>query len=206
MNVLELFAGTCSFSKEARKRGHNTFTVELNPEFETDYIGSVLDLKKEDIPFIPDIIWASPPCQAFSVAAIGKNWTKHSDGTIESKNPRAELGMQLAKRTLEIISWFPNAYYFIENPRGMLRKMPFMFNQPIRNTVTYCTYGDTRMKPTDIFSNCSQWTPRPHCKNGDTCHVAAPRGSVTGTQGIKGARDRAIIPPDLCKEILSVFE
>ena len=54
-----------------------------------------------------------------------------------------------------------------------------------RYTVTYCQYGDNRMKPTDIWTNhpCPKF--KPPCKNGDPCHVSAPRGSQTGTQGLK---------------------
>ena len=70
-----------------------------------------------------------------------------------------------------------------------------------RHTITYCQYGDTRMKPTDIWTNL-EWTPKPMCKNGDLCHQSAPRGSKTGTQGIKGARDRGVIPPQLFEELL----
>ena len=43
-----------------------------------------------------------------------------------------------------------------------------------RTTVTYCSYGDTRMKPTDIFSNnirdmfnLNGWQPRTMCYNGN---------------------------------------
>ena len=35
----------------------------------------------------------------------------------------------------------------LENPRGMLRKKSVIESIPIRKTVTYCSYGDTRMKP-----------------------------------------------------------
>lgn len=70
-----------------------------------------------------------------------------------------------------------------------------------RHTVTYCQYGDNRMKPTDIWTNCSEWKPKPMCKNGENCHESAPRGSKTGTQGIKGAKDRGVIPPALFYEI-----
>ena len=78
-----------------------------------------------------------------------------------------------------------------------------------RATVTYCQYGDTRMKPTDIWTNhlstplfSNGWNPKPICKNGDACHTAAPRGSQTGTQGLKGNYLRSIVPYELCKEIL----
>ena len=74
---------------------------------------------------------------------------------------------------------------------------------PIRHTVTYCMYGDVRMKPTDIWTNNIYWTPKPMCKNGDECHVRAPRGSKTGTQGLKGAEIRSIVPHKLCLEVLS---
>ncbi len=57
------------------------------------------------------------------------------------------------------------------------------------------------MKPTDIWTNNPHWMPRPMCKNGDPCHVSAPRGSRTGTQGLK-KKDRSKVPYPLLQEIL----
>ena len=62
------------------------------------------------------------------------------------------------------------------------------------------------MKPTDIWNNCPTWLPKPACQNGDKCHVSAPRGSRTGTQGIKGAKFRSVIPEALCMEIIMAIE
>jgi hypothetical protein len=89
----------------------------------------------------------------------------------------------------------------------MLRKMPFM-QKFKRYTIWYCQYGDDRAKPTDIWTNCEDWIPRPTCHNGNkNCHhQPSPRGSRTGTQGIKGAYERSKIPTELCNEILSVLE
>lgn len=94
------------------------------------------------------------------------------------------------------------ATYSIENPRGMLRKMPFMQSLK-RYTVWYCQYGDDRAKPTDIWTNLN-WIPKPVCHNGNTnCHHApAPRGAKTGTQGRKGAHHRSMIPAQLCDELM----
>jgi hypothetical protein len=200
MNVLELFAGSRSVGKVAQKLSYNVYSSDIEQFGGIDYVTDILEFDPTKVPFKPDIIWASCPCTAFSVAAIGKNWTKVGDDYIP-KNPRAEFGLKLVQKTLEIIEHFKPTYFFIENPRGMLRKMPIMADLP-RYGVTYCQYGDTRMKPTDIWTNSTNWTPRPMCKNGDSCHVAAPRGSKTGTQGLKGAYERSKIPEDLCLEIL----
>ncbi len=81
----------------------------------------------------------------------------------------------------------------------------FMKGLP-RYTVTYCQYGDTRMKPTDIWTNHPNPKFKPMCKNGDTCHERAPRGAKTGTQGLKGAKARAVIPHELCKHIVKICE
>ena len=44
------------------------------------------------------------------------------------------------------------------------------------------------------------------CKNGDICHEPAPRGSSTGTQGLKGAKERSIIPDQFCDYIVKICE
>ena len=83
--------------------------------------------------------------------------------------------------------------------------MDFMQDLP-RHTVTYCQYGDSRMKPTDIWTNHPNPKFKQPCKNGDTCHTPAPRGSRTGTQGLKGSKERSVIPKDLCKHIVIISE
>ena len=89
--------------------------------------------------------------------------------------------------------------------------MSFMQDLP-RYTVTYCKYltdrplQERRMKPTDIWTNHPDPKFIPPCKNGDSCHVPAPRGSQTGTQGIKGAKLRSVIPHLLCEHIVDICE
>jgi len=58
------------------------------------------------------------------------------------------------------------------------------------------------MKPTDLWSNMKDLELLPICKNGAPCHISAPRGSSTGTQGIKTYKDRSRIPELLCSSIL----
>ena len=200
MKVLELFAGSRSIGKASEILGYQVFSSDLINFEKIDYVTSILDFDINKVPFQPDIIWASPPCTGFSVAALGHHWTGGKNAYIP-KTDTAKLGIELAKKTIEIINYFKPKYFFIENPRGLLRKMDFMDNFK-RQSITYCQYGDTRMKPTDIWTNSEKWIPRPMCKNGDDCHIAAPRGSRTGTQGLKGAYERSKIPEDLCLEIL----
>jgi hypothetical protein len=200
MKILELFAGSRSIGKEAEKLNFNVFSSDINNFDKIDYVVNILEFDYTKVPFNPDVIWASPPCTGFSVAALGHHWTGGKNAYIP-KTDTAKLGIELAKKTIEIINYYNPKYFFIENPRGLLRKMNFMDNF-IRNTVTYCQYGDNRMKPTDIWTNSNIWTPRKPCKNGDSCHISAPRGSRTGTQGLKGAYERSKIPELLCKEIL----
>ncbi|WP_270242251.1 hypothetical protein [Collinsella tanakaei] len=86
-----------------------------------------------------------------------------------------------------------------------MRKMPWMQDLP-RYTVTYCQYGDKRQKPTDIWTNHPDPQFKPPCKPGAPCHEPAPRGSRTGTQGIKASLDRSRIPSQLCEHIADICE
>lgn len=199
MRTLELFAGSCSFTNGVS--ADQTFTTDNVQYGHIDYVVDILDFDYAKVPFVPDIIWASPPCTGFSVAAIGKSWNK--DYT--PKSDTARLGLRLVEKTKEIIAYYqklnPNLVWYIENPRGMLRKLPIMNFAPYHHTVTYCQYGDTRMKPTDIWTNNPDFHPKLPCKNGMPCHVAAPRGSRTGTQGLKGAHERSKIPSALFADL-----
>ncbi len=200
IKVLELFAGTKSIGKAAKELGYEVFSTDYEPKFNTDYTVDLLNFDVTRVPWKPDIIWASPPCTSFSIASISHHWTLDK----KPKSQTAVIGYALVEKTLELIKYFEPTYWYIENPRGLLRKFPIMEVLPIRNTVTYCQYGDDRMKPTDIWTNNTKWIPRPMCKNGDPCHIAAPRGSKTGTQGLRNAEIRSMIPPELCMEVMLI--
>lgn len=211
MKVLELFAGTRSISRAFEKRGHETYSVEWNRNFENITLyEDVNNLTAERVIKLcggkPDIIWASPDCTTYSVAAIyyhrkRNDWT----GSLEAVTDYAKFCDQTNKHVISLIKELNPKYYFIENPRGALRKMDFMQGLP-RYTVTYCQYGEKRMKPTDIWTNHPNPKFKPPCKNGDSCHEAAPRGSRTGTQGIRETIDRARIPEALCEHIVDICE
>ena len=205
MNVLELFAGSRSIGKAAEKLCYNVFSTDINDFEGIDYVVDILDFDIKNIPFTPDIIWASPPCTTYSIAAISHHRPKNKQQSDFAK--KSDL---IVKKTISIIKELNPKKWYIENPRGMLRKMDFMRNLP-RTTVWYCTYGDIRAKPTDIWTNNLRsllrpdgWQPRRECFNGNTnCHhEPAPRGSRTGTQGLKDNYYRSKIPQDLCIEIL----
>ena len=207
MKILELFAGSRSIGNMAESLGYDVFSVDINDFDKIDLVQDIEFLNTEQIPFKPSLIWASPPCTTYSVAGI----SHHRNGQ-KAISEFAEKSDRLILNTLKIISEFPDAKYYIENPRGMLRKMYFMKGIP-RTTVWYCRYGDSRAKPTDIWSNNiynpmfnkNGWKPKSECWNGNkNCHhESAPRGSRTGTQGLKGNYEKSKIPKQLCLEILS---
>ncbi len=212
MNVLELFAGSRSIGNICDELGHNVFSSDINAFDKIDYVTDINTFDVLKVPFIPDFIWASPPCTYFSVASIGKHWNKNHT----PKSDNALKGVEYVKSTLEIINYFlkinPNLVWYMENPRGKLRKLEIVKGLP-RTTIWYCKYGDFRAKPTDIWSNNiynpmfkpNGWKPKEECFNGNKeCHhEAAPRGSRTGTQGVKGNYNRSKIPYLLCKEIIT---
>ena len=209
MQILDLFAGSCSFSNVARSRGHNVISTDnkQNPDGTVDIVSDIFEFDYQSLPRV-DFVWASPPCTTFSIAGCRFHWNAPDDNGIRiPKSKAAGEGLRMIEKTLEIIDYLGPAYWIIENPRGLLRKFNIVDDLP-RETATYCQYGDSRMKPTDLWSNLyfDVWAPRPMCKNGDPCHVSAPRGAQTGTQGIRGAYERSKVPKALCEEIIIAVE
>jgi len=214
LKIVEFFAGSRSIGRAAEASGHEVFSVDWQPFENIDLAIDIEFITADMIPFIPDAVWGSPDCTTYSVTAI----SHHRNGVV----PKSEYAIKCDRVNQNMLSliahWLtinPKMKFFIENPRGMMRKMPWML-QFDRTTVWYCQYGDDRAKPTDIWSNNingmfnpdGNWHPRKECFNGNkNCHhESAPRGSRTGTQGKKGAYNRSRIPEQLCIEIIKSIE
>ena len=130
MNVLELFSGSRSIGKVGTDRGHNVFSSDFTDFPNTNYVVDILEFDVSKVPFVPDIIWASPPCESFSVASIGRHWVKGKVFTPKTEN--AQLGIKILMKTMEIIEHFQSVnsklIWYVENPRGKMRKSPHWAN------------------------------------------------------------------------------
>jgi hypothetical protein len=208
MLIFDLFSGTNSATQPFIDAGHTVISFEIDGNFVATEHVNILNLTK---PYLflkygrPDFIWASPPCTAFSVASMVHHWAnggKHPT----PKTEEAEEAQKMVQHTLKLIADLnPSLGWLMENPRGMLRKLDIVAGIP-RRTVTYCQYGEDRMKPTDLWGVVQGWTPKEPCKNGMPCHIASPRGAQTGTQALVGAKERSRVPYALGQEILTALE
>ena len=140
MIVLELFAGTRSISKAFEKRGHKTFSIEWSKDFEN--ISLYADISKvttKDIiklcGGVPDVIWASPDCTTYSIAAISHH-REYNDGVLTPLSEYAKFCDKTNKHVLNLIQELKPKYYFIENPRGGFRKMDFVNEKEDRQLQT----------------------------------------------------------------------
>lgn len=210
MIVLELFAGTRSIGKAFESKGHTVYSVDWDKSFSNIALyADIGELTADDLIAlcggIPDVIWASPDCTTYSVCKISYHRQKEPNGNLTPKTDYAKRCDEINRHVIDLIRELKPKYYFIENPVAGMRKMDFMQDIP-RYTVTYCQYGDRRQKPTDIWTNHPNPQFKPPCKQGSSCHEAAPRGSRTGTQGLKNKIERATIPTMLCEHIVDICE
>jgi len=201
MRILDLFSGLEGWSRLHRWR-HEVCSVDIEERFGPDITADILEPELADrvlqvLGGRPDIVLASPPCEAFSVMTIGKRWTPDH----QPRDDKARHAVRLVERTRELIEELAPAFYVLENPRAKLRALPTLADLENRE-VTYCRLGAVYMKPTDLWGVFppSLDLPRP-CPGGDStqmfedrewvvardtgrrCHISAPRGSRTGTQG-----------------------
>lgn len=177
MRVLDLFAGDRSIAKAFEGRGHEVYTIDWDRKHPNiDWYANMFDVNAEEI-----------------IKRFGRPdviWASPPDE-------------KLLEHTVSLIKELSPTYYFIENPRGKMLKVDVLQDIP-RYTVTYCQYGDTYMKPTDIWTNHPEPNFKPQCNDGDPCHISAPRGSMMGAQGIRGAKDSSRIPEKLTRYIVDI--
>lgn len=196
--LFELFKGSGSVGKVANKLGYKVVSLDFDPIYTPDIETDILkwDYKKysRENNFIPDYIWASPPCNTYSPLAYPLK-----ERNIENAKPisnRAKIGTDILYKTLEIINYFikvnPKLLYCIENPRGMMRYDEKMKKLPYMDTTYYCYYGDKKLKPTNFWSNY----PLGLKQIKEVCDEYTPVCDLTDI------KDRYSIPPKLIKQII----
>ena len=220
MKVLELFSGTGSVGKVCKEFGYDVVSLDLK---NADINCNILDW---DYTIYPpnhfDIIWASPPCDTFSVLRrtwIGRKLKVHK-GEVCSlellQKDIDEIGLPILRKTEEIINYFtaeqnsvkPNLW-FIENPQTG-RMKDYLTHLPYYD-VDYCKYSDWGYKKrTRIWTNKVGFIPKvcnKDCGNiNNGKHIVRfgkSNYSNYMSEGINNRMDgRYRIPPLLIRELL----
>ena len=232
MKILELFAGSRSFSKVAEELGMEIYTSDINDFEGINQVCDIIDFDTSKFKS-PDVIWASPPCEKWSLACGVKGgniyWESIKDkGETIGIKPREnfnvnskykilktpkkvkeerDLHINILDKTLDIINFYKPKYYFIENPFGYMR---FYLQDKVDyvNYCTYCQYGFPYRKPTNIFSNVK--LDLKHCNIGSDCHSnnlynRGKQNKIREKSIVNTYYDRSKVPQQLCKEIIKSY-
>ena len=159
MKVLELFSGTCSVGKVAKQLDWDSVSVDmiLPADHQCDIMNfDYKQYQKNEF----DIVWASPPCTAYSNLQGCWLGRKKKGGIFTQEKMDSDMNDadMIVKKTLEIIEYFDCEYWFMENPQtGKLKKREFMKDIPFYD-VSYCMYSDWGYeKKTRIWTNKKDW-------------------------------------------------
>ena len=94
MKILELFAGTRSIGKAFEELGHEVYSIEWNKDFENiNWYADISTIKASDILERfgkVDVVWASPDCTTYSIAAISHHREK-VEGNLNPKSDYAKF-------------------------------------------------------------------------------------------------------------------
>jgi hypothetical protein len=192
MKILELFAGVGSVGNPARKLGFQVYSLDINPKLPNiDLVCDIMDFDYQNLNFIPDVIWASPECKAWSVAAGGLH-SLLSGGGVKLISEYAKSSLKMIEKTVEIIAYFSainsSLKWYIENPlSSRCWHLPILkLQNPAQQTTLFndtpqvlpicryvdldqCRYGRVDKKPTRIATNDLGWIPRPRCSGYLQC-------------------------------------
>jgi hypothetical protein len=208
MTGIELFSGHGTISSVFNLHGHNCLSIDnrrrkgiCEPGLKADIMTLTARQIKDKYPdlFPLDFLWASPVCTAFSYGA-GDYYFKNG-----IPNERAPYFIKLLYKSLLLIEELRPAYFFIENPRGRMRYQKCLIDFLCRNNgsiklITLSSYGFSTIKPTDIFTNAHDYTPRASGAYG--------RGAKNPGKDFQDLTvcSRQKTPRPLAEEILSYME
>jgi hypothetical protein len=209
MKVLDLWCGTKSATKAFEDGGYEVVSVDIDPKWNATITDDIMNVSVEQLsalgPF--QFGWASVECKVYSIANLhSRHWKK--DQRTGLAQPLTERAREMNRRVQHTISLLEALcpLWVLENPVGMLRKQPFMAKLQ-NHSITYCQYGESRMKPTDLWGQFPRgFLPRPKCKAGASCHDTSTRGSREGGTMAQKYEDRIKVPYQLSQDLFQSCE
>ena len=196
MLLWDICCGTKNVSNVWRAGGHQTLTLDLDPKCSPDLCTDIMSWEYTDFSLEPpDFIWFSPPCTHYSIART------------RAKTPRDLLGSDaIVQKCLDIIHFWRPKYWVLENPQTGLLKTRAVVQGLNFKDVDYCMYGAPYRKRTRLWTNCTDWTPRPLCIHTTHPMTAQKGPSKRAGQLIRGddcsLQTLHAIPPELTREIM----
>ena len=162
VKLLELFSGTHSVGKCCKELGFDVVSLDIDGRADINI--SILDwdyttYKKDEF----DIIWASPPCDRYSIlnySNIGRKLKRLNGEKLTMELIKQGWGEadKLVIKTLEIIKYFNPELWFVENPSSSNLKNRDIMKDILFYDVDYCRYSDYGYKkPTRIWTNKQDW-------------------------------------------------
>jgi len=205
MRVLDLFSGTGSIKNVATSLGMEVVSLDINEKLRKPDL--MVDIMKWDYttyrPGHFDIIFAGVPCTAYSALQVVNKSPERRQKDIEESN-------KIVKRTLKIIEYFKPTTWFLENPAsGSLKDQKFMKKLPYY-IVSYCKYGFSYRKNTQIWTNLEGFDAK-RCRRdcdsldpGGRKHISAIGvRSDTPQSRTSSLAQKFAYPPKLIHELLN---
>lgn len=161
---LDLFSGSGSVSVAAQRMGYEVRNLDLDPKLKdvVTYHTNILKFRheRELKDWVPDVVWASPPCTDYSIAQ-----TRY-DRNLPASN-------RVVRKTLDVIRWVmernPRAVWILENPQtGLLKEQALMRGLPYADA-DYCPYGFPYRKRTRFWTNRADEVKLKMCPGAGRC-------------------------------------
>ena len=195
MRILELFCGTKSIGKVFESHGWEVTSVDIDPKFKPTHVSDIMNWNYQQFqPSEFDVIWASPPCNTFSLLRgplkTQLGWTQE-----KIEQDIQNIGLPILRKAQEIIEYLKPTFYFIENPQSGRMKE---FLQGPHYDVDYCQYGFLYRKRTRIWTNLKSFEPK-------KCNHKGRHEQRIGASGDPGLRSRYSIPAPLIEDLFDAL-